>query len=64
MYQKECISSRVAEVNLAIKDLRYDDTSSCSEARTKALEASKKLTAALMTPEEVVVHHAFEVCSY
>ena len=61
MDQTNYIASLLAEVNLAVTDLNNDDTNNGGGARMKALEAVRKLSTALTTPEEVVLHHSFEV---
>ena len=60
MSAKDTIPFLVEEIHSSAKVLTasvgVDD-----DARVRALEATKKLTAALATPTETILHHSYEV---
>ncbi len=56
------INSLVAQINTSTKALDDSDAQEREKARVEALAAVRKLERTLATPEEVILHHAFEVC--
>ena len=61
MSHENYISSLVEEINSSTKALEGSSIDGNNEARVRALEAARKLTAALATPAETVLHHSYEV---
>lgn len=55
------ISTLVQEISSSTEAFENSNAQDSNEARKQALEAARKLTAALATPEETVLHHSFEV---
>lgn len=61
MSHERYISSLVEGINSSTKALEASGIDGNDEARARALESARKLTAALATPAETVLHHSYEV---
>ena len=45
----------------ALGSIAHHDVQVSKEAQERALEAARRLVQALVTPEETILHHAFDV---
>ena len=61
MSHERYISSLVEGINSSTKALEASGIDGNDEVRVRALESARKLTAALATPAETVLHNSYEV---
>ena len=61
MGQEQDISSFIEEINTSFAAFKDSKNTDIQGSRAQALEAARKLSAALATPEETVLHHSYEV---
>ncbi len=61
MSHESYILSLVREIDASTKVFENSSIGDSNEKRIQALEYARKLTVALATPAEIVLHHSYEV---